>query len=146
MKMKKMRLFFSALVIAGAGNGVLAGDASDYDFGKREFRDKCAACHGVDAKGGGSVAASLNTAPTDLTMLRKNNGGVFPFERIYDIVDGRHLVKAHGDRDMPVWGSHYARAGLRAAADDAELPPTMEVYIRGRILALIDYLDRIQEK
>ena len=52
--------------------------AQDIDVGKAEYRSSCAPCHGIDAKGDGSVADSLKTRPTDLTALAKNNNGVFP--------------------------------------------------------------------
>lgn len=39
-----------------------------------------------------------------LTELAKNNRGVFPFDRVHQIIDGRAEVKDHGPRDMPVWG------------------------------------------
>lgn len=43
----------------------------------------------------------------DLTALAKNNNGVFPFDRVYQIIDGRREVLAHGPRDMPVWGRNF---------------------------------------
>jgi cytochrome c len=35
--------------------------------GEQTYKQYCAACHGVDAKGHGSVASVLTTAPPDLT-------------------------------------------------------------------------------
>ena len=48
------------------------------DFGKREFENSCADCHGMDAKGHGVLAANLKVAPPDLTLLTKNNEVYFP--------------------------------------------------------------------
>ena len=48
----------------------------------------------------------LRVAPTDPTTLSRQNGGVFPFDRVYSVIDGRQAVKGHGSRDMPVWGKH----------------------------------------
>jgi hypothetical protein len=84
--------------------------------------------------------------PPDLTVLAKKNGGVFPTERVHQIIDGRAQVGAHGSREMPVWGSRYS-----AAMDElkryvgADVPADPEVYIRARILMLVDYLHRIQQ-
>jgi mono/diheme cytochrome c family protein len=61
--------------------------AQQPDIGKTEYQSGCAACHGVDGKGAGPVADALKTKPTDLTMIAKKNNGVFPFGRIYDIID-----------------------------------------------------------
>ena len=72
------------------------------DIGKIEYQSGCAACHGVDGKGNGPVAAFLITKPADLTMITRKYNGAFPFGHIYDVIDGREEVKAHGDRAMPV--------------------------------------------
>ena len=113
------------------------------DFGKREFENSCAACHGMDARGNGVLTASLKVAPPDLTVLTKNNGGVFPVERIYAVIDGRKQIASHGSRDMPIWGTRYWEEGAKRYFD---VPYNLEVYIRNRIINLIDYLHRIQQK
>ena len=76
--------------------------AERYDSGKREYMDRCAVCHGESGKGDGGMIDILRTAPSDLTTLSRNNGGVFPFEHVYAVIDGRQAVKGHGSRDMPV--------------------------------------------
>lgn len=116
------------------------------DLGKAEYMNKCAVCHGQSAKGDGGVADVLKKAPTDLTILSKKNGGVFPFDRIYAVIDGREIVIGHGDRDMPIWGSSYKVEKGEAAEYYFDVPYNMEMYVRARILALIDYLSRIQTK
>ena len=87
------------------------------DIGKIEYQSGCAACHGVDGKGNGPVAAFLLTQPADLTMITKKYNGAFPFGHIYDVIDGRQEVKAHGDRAMPVWAidirHHQFREAIR---------------------------------
>jgi mono/diheme cytochrome c family protein len=120
------------------------------DIGKTEYQSSCAACHGVDGKGTGPVAAALKTKPADLTMLTKENNGVFPFGRIYDIIDGRQEVKSHGVRDMPVWGLRYSPAPVPGTNPVVPyfVDPLYdrEPVIRGRILAVIDYLYRVRAK
>ena len=120
------------------------------DIGKTEYQSSCAACHGVDGKGTGPVADALKTKPVDLTTISKKNDGVFPFGRIYDIIDGRLEVKSHGVRDMPIWGFRYSPAPIPGFNPLAPyfLDPLYdrEPVIRSRILAVIDYLYRIQVK
>lgn len=80
--------------------------------------------------------------PTDLTTMTKKNGGVFPVQRAYEVIDGRQDVEAHGPRAMPVWGRDY-----RATAPDLEGYFDMRTTVaQAKILALIDYLSRLQEK
>ena len=88
----------------------------------------------------------MKRAPTDLTVLSKNNGGVFPFDRVYAVIDGRQVVKGHGERDMPIWGNDYQTEKAEAAEHFFDVPYDMNMYVRVRILALIDYLNRIQTK
>ena len=120
--------------------------AERYDSGKREYMDRCAVCHGQSGKGDGGMIDILRTAPTDLTTLSRNNGGVFPFEHVYAVIDGRQAVKGHGSRDMPIWGKAYSAETVRAGEHYVDMPYNMEMYVRARILALIDYLNRIQLK
>lgn len=112
------------------------------DFGKREFEANCASCHGVGGKGNGPITDLLRKSPPDLTLLAKNNGGVFPIARLYDVIEGGS-VAAHGTRDMPVWGLDYR---IKAAEHFQEAPYDPEAYVRARILALVEYLSRLQAK
>ncbi len=120
--------------------------AERYDSGKREYMDRCAVCHGQSGKGDGGMIDILRTAPTDLTTLSRNNGGVFPFEHVYAVIDGRQAVKGHGSRDMPIWGKAYSAETVRAGEHYVDMPYNMEMYVRARILSLIDYLSRIQAR
>ncbi len=144
MKTKTIR--FLVMATSLLGSATVAADEMKYDLGKQEFEAKCAVCHGAGAKGDGSVVEVLKIAPSDLTVLSKNNGGVFPFEHVYSVIDGRAAVKMHGERAMPIWGRDYISDSLRASEYYMDMPHTMEMHVRTRILALIDYLSRIQEK
>jgi hypothetical protein len=46
------------------------------------FRQYCASCHGLDAKGSGIMASALKTKVADLTVLAKNNRRQFPAARV----------------------------------------------------------------
>lgn len=110
------------------------------DFGQQEFQARCAACHGRDGKGGGPVADLLRRSPPDLTLLSRGNGGIFPMSRVYDSIVGDD-VKAHGSRDMPVWGQVYR---LRAGEHYVDTYYDPDAYVRIRVLALVEYINRLQ--
>lgn len=117
--------------------------AEPFDVGKREFDASCASCHGKDGKGDGSYARMLRVAMPDLTTLSKRNGGVFPITRVYNVIDGREEIKAHGTREMPIWGRYFAMRAAPAYDDYAYEP---EAFARARILLITDYLYRLQAK
>ena len=113
------------------------------DFGKSEYDSSCASCHGVDGKGNGPVSPYLIRQPPDLTTLSRRHGGAFPNQMVWEMIDGRASAQIgpHGSREMPIWGMQYR---LQAAqAGYAHMP---EWYVRGRILALLDYIARLQAK
>ena len=122
-----------------------AGKNVPIDIGKQEYHDSCAACHGASGKGNGPLAAILKPKVPDLTILQKNNHGVFPFARVYEVIDGRREVAAHGPRDMPVWGESF---GIEAAESSAgyAVPEELSSFARGRIIACIGYIYGLQEK
>ena len=103
--------------------------------GEQLFRTHCATCHGEHARGNGPLADQLRTRPPDLTTFTARNGGIFPSERVYRIIDGRG-VASHGDREMPIWGDAFkaSRDGLTAET------------VKERIDALVRYLEGIQKR
>ena len=141
------------LVMAGLTAGfTAAAQAEDLDMGRSEFQSSCASCHGADARGKGPVSNQLKIPPPDLTMLAKNNNGVFPTNAVYETVEGLKTIPAHGTREMPVWGErfnpvvnlpHYVDPYYWKMAGPEQSP---EVVVRKRILAVIDYLSRIQQE
>ncbi len=111
------------------------------DLGKREFETRCAVCHGLDGKGRGPYAEQLKTSLPDLTLLARGNGGVFPVSRIYETIEG--AGKGHGTREMPVWGLDYT---IQATEVLPDLPYNQAVYVRTRIMSLLEYLTQLQVK
>ena len=109
--------------------------AGTNDAGGQLFRTHCATCHGTTGRGNGPMADVLRRMPPDLTQYTRRNGGVFPSERVYRIIDGRD-VASHGDREMPVWGDTF-RAVPGGATDAA---------VKLRIDAIVRYLAGIQER
>jgi mono/diheme cytochrome c family protein len=137
-----------ALTILVTGAAIFAASSAlaqqkKVDVGQKEFEIACAICHGADAKGKGFYVPSLKTAPPDLTVLSKNNGGVFPVDRVHEVIDGRAQIVTHGSRDMPIWGTRYA---INAAEYYVDVPYDAEAYIRNRVLNLVNYLYQIQQK
>jgi len=120
--------------------------ADKADLGKQEYDANCAICHGAAGKGDGPYADMLNTRVTALTTLAKANGGVFPFARVYEIIEGKQVPKAHGQRDMMIWGDDYVTraAGLKDDYGSPLYDPAVRA--RSRILALTEYVYRLQAK
>lgn len=131
---------FGAILMGAPACAFAAGKV---DIGKRDFDANCAVCHGANGKGRGAFVELLKAPMPDLTVLAKNNGGVFPFQRVYEAIDGTQPIKAHGFREMPIWGRHF---GFRAAPDVDDYPYDPEAAARGRILTIIDYIYRLQAK
>ena len=141
--MKRIALITLLLAAASALGTAAFAQKEKVDVGKQEFKTHCAACHGLDAKSNGPDAYNLEVAPADLTLLARNNAGVFPVDHVIDVIDGRAQIKSHGLREMPIWGKRYA---ARAAEHFADSPYDQEAFVRGRVLILVDYLRRIQQK
>ena len=117
--------------------------AQDMSLGEFEYNNSCVACHGASGKGDGPVSDFLSGAVVpDLTVLQKSNGGVFPVQAVYDMIEGTEMASAHGTRDMPIWGNRFRQR----ADDDPDFPITdSEGYAATRVLALIEFLSGIQE-
>ena len=136
-----------------------AGWAED-DAGKAEYLSSCAPCHGSDGKGKGLLSSKLKTKPVDLTTFAKKNDGVFPLSAVYEAIDGRHATGSHATREMPIWGCRHTpspisptktrRPKVSKAPDPYELHLDLscdpEDVIGNRILSVVEYLRRIQEK
>ncbi len=141
MKPNLLALIVSAGVLIAGTEGIAATEKGDP--GKSEYDANCALCHGVTGKGDGAYKAALTVPPADLTVLQKKNGGTFPFDRVYGMIDGRTSIAAHGTREMPIWGKRYL---LAAGEYYVDVPYDPEAYVRGRILAVTEYVYRLQDK
>jgi len=130
----KQRIALAVLGALALTGTAQAADDAVAKSGQARFAQYCAVCHGTDAKGNGPFANLMTTPPKDLTVLAKNNGGEFPFGRVYDSIDGRNLLKAHGTTDMPIWGREMKDEGLGGETD-----------LRGRLVETIVYLRSIQQ-
>ncbi len=98
----------------------------------------CSSCHGVDARGTGPVAPLIKIGVPDLTLLAHRDGGEFPTEDVRRVIDGRWDRKAHGARDMPVWGWQlYDMSSQDAATERAQVDSMID--------RLVGYLRSIQQ-
>ena len=104
--------------------------------GEELFGRYCAACHGLDAKGTGPVARTLNKIVPDLTGLATAAGGEFPAMSVREAIDGRAMAISHGTRAMPVWGYEFwAEEGGDVIAERTA---------REMIDRIVDYVESIQ--
>jgi mono/diheme cytochrome c family protein len=117
-------------LLAGAGGPEPTAE------GRILYRRYCASCHGVSGDGRGPVAPVLHVPPADLRRLAERFGRPLPRERILRYVDGRELVPAHGQREMPVWGRRFHEIDGRGGKRDEVIRRTLE--------RLLDYLESIQ--
>jgi mono/diheme cytochrome c family protein len=122
-----------AAAAPSGGREPLAARQTPMVDGSSVYKVYCASCHGEYGRGNGAVAVFLRLRPADLTRIAKRNKGTFPADRVYRLIDGRQVVKAHGDSQMPVWGDAFSIAG----ADEAS--------IKAKIEALVRHLKSIQE-
>jgi mono/diheme cytochrome c family protein len=75
--------------------------------GKTLYLRHCSSCHGQEGHGNGPVTRYLNVKVPDLTLIKTRNHGVYPSDEVMRAIDGRRDVRAHGDRQMPVWGEIF---------------------------------------
>jgi hypothetical protein len=75
-----------------------------------------------------------------LTKLSESNSGVFPVARLYEVIDGKNAVRAHGPREMPVWGKAY-ELQLKNIPGSTLSQDAIDAIVRVRILALIVHLN-----
>jgi mono/diheme cytochrome c family protein len=104
--------------------------------GKQLYERYCASCHGVTGRGDGPVSSSLRVEVPDLTRHAKRHGDFFDGALVERIIDGRHVIGAHGSRTMPVWGEDLSKAQLG--------DPDAERATRIAITRLADYIWQLQ--
>jgi mono/diheme cytochrome c family protein len=103
--------------------------------GKMMYKQYCASCHGLNGKGHGPAASSLNTRPSDLTTLAKRHDGKFPNDYVAGVLRFGREFSSHGSSEMPVWGPIFQYV------DNYD-----ENAVRQRIKNLCEYLESMQEK
>ena len=89
------------------------------------------AVHGLDGHGLGPLAEAMKIAPTDLTQLSARNNGVFPDEKVADVIRNGGAVLGHGSSSMLAWGRFFSELHKPEIAN-------------ARIAALVSYLRSLQ--
>jgi mono/diheme cytochrome c family protein len=103
--------------------------------GQEMFSTYCAVCHGKDGKGNGPAAPALKTPPADLTALAKKDGGKYPALHVSSVIRGEADLPAHGNKEMPVWGTLFLR-----------LSQGHEAEVQQRVTNLNHYIETLQPK
>ena len=134
----------AAIFLLTAGTVAVAQeDLGTQSIGKMEFQKNCASCHGMGGKGDGPLVEFLKQSPSDLTLLSKNHGGVFPQDKVYEWIRDPMRVRAHGTKEMPIWGDRYSMEIIEKYGPDYYGPGSS---VQQRILELVFYLGTIQQK
>ena len=108
--------------------------------GEEMFDTYCAVCHGKSGRGDGPAASEFKIPPTNLTHLAQKNNGKFPDGYVAQVVGiGPQNAKAHGSKDMPVWGSLFGKIGGASQMADSQ-------EIKLRIRNLSKYIESLQAK
>jgi hypothetical protein len=127
------RAFLSGAVLVGfLAPAAAYGQTGESDVPSLPlYQAYCEHCHGAAGKGDGPLASVLKRRPPDLTQIARRNGGVFPADQVFLIIDGRNPVKGHGGGDMPKWGESFSRT--------KDVMP-----VEARIRRLVSYLESLQ--
>jgi mono/diheme cytochrome c family protein len=131
-----MRIFsrsMAVLIVLALINTVVIARADEVAEGRSIYLRYCASCHGRNADGNGPIARSLTTPPTNLRLLSDLYGNPLEENKVARAIDGRQEVKAHGPRDMPVWGERFYIEGQGN-----------KLQVHDRIRKLVAYLQSIQ--
>jgi mono/diheme cytochrome c family protein len=83
--------------------------------GEEMFNTYCAVCHGKGGKGDGPAASEFKIPPANLTLLAQKHDGKYPADYVAQVIEtGPRDAKAHGSKDMPVWGTLFKSIGDEA--------------------------------
>ncbi len=99
-------VFLLIAAVSGAGGSVDETQLPPtyMPSGEQMYKQYCATCHGIDARGDGPLAPLLKTPPPDLTTLARRHLGKFPYDYVANILEFGPGVISHGSSDMPTWG------------------------------------------
>jgi len=103
--------------------------------GKIDYQNYCASCHGIDGEGGKEV----DIPGPALTHLSQKYGGTFPFQEVYEVIDGRKKAEEHERLlSMPLWGVYFQPQGVSKGVSEAK--------VKSRIADLVRYIQSLQER
>jgi len=131
--LKKEMLLLPGLLLLALTSTTADATSSEIRRGHSLYLQYCASCHGLTGEGDGPMARALTTPPANLRRLSERLGNPLPEDRVARYIDGREEVKAHGPRDMPVWGRRFH-----------DEPGGDEHQAQKRIAELVAFLQSIQ--
>jgi mono/diheme cytochrome c family protein len=120
-----------ALLTAGCDMDETADGAKT---GAQLYGESCAACHGPTGTGGLKIAGKMTP---DLTMLTKDNGGVFPTVYVMSTIDGNARDNTHGP--MPRFGDLLDSPMVEWVDPDGVPTPTPQA-----LITLAAYVESLQ--
>ena|SRR5689334_1906054 len=137
MRATVIALVMSAAAFAAAGQTPVPREQPlviKSTVGSELYKFYCSTCHGIDAKGQPAATPARPAAP-NLTILAQTNGGIFPRDRVLDVVrHGSEALPGHGPTGMPVWGAIFRGLG------------SSDTLVDIRLENLVQYLESIQER
>jgi cytochrome c553 len=108
---------FALVVAVGLSSVLVASQEQSSNqavvAGRKAFLEKCAACHGLDARGGGHVAPTLKSVPMDLSQIATRHKGFSQYE-VQRTILGEPSQSDPIVRDMPHWGHVFRQEGGEA--------------------------------
>ncbi|NIV73762.1 MAG: c-type cytochrome [Gammaproteobacteria bacterium] len=107
--MKPRTFGAGAVILLGSAVATIVEAQTDVvlRLGKAQFDQHCAVCHGVQGAGDGPLADLLTVPAENLATLAQRHGGRFPRLDVYQAIDGRRGIRAHGTDQMPIWGNRF---------------------------------------
>lgn len=138
--MHSVKAAIAILGVISATSFMVPAQAQENVIGKDLFMTACATCHGAAGLGDGGFAQYMTVTPANLTVLAKNNHGVFPYLDVFQVVDGRTGVRGHAAGAMPIWGDVFSRE-----IGETGSPYGSELRIRAKIVSLVDYIESLQQ-
>ncbi len=132
MSLRKFAILVVGTVLLSAP--ALAGDQTPIVSGEDEFMWNCAECHGFGGRGDGPLAEVLIKKPSDLTLIAKNNLGVYPADLVFAMISGQKGVIGHQSFQMPRFWQRFQQTEGERGFDKPDV----------RIKAIVDYLATIQ--
>ena len=125
----------SALALPATGAQAASEEKLDFTAGLELYQRYCQSCHGERGRGDGRVGKWLKVPPADFSGLSERNDGVFPEERVAQVIDGREDVRTHGSREMPIWGKVLAE---EVAGPDVEEQVGRQIAVLTEVLRWFD--------
>ncbi len=86
-------------------------------------------------------------------MISKKNDGHFPYTMLRKTIEGRELglARAHGPREMPVWGPIFSQEpesptpGGSGGDYSGSFAQCVNLAARARVMNIVDYIESIQK-